>query len=94
MAGAHRFQFIWMVLFGICLIFVGINYVPLLLHAIDISRKRTAEQEIAGELKNKKEAFRKYRRQSVWLLVPLVIVIAAILQRSRTSTFRAVPGQW
>jgi len=78
--GAHRFQSIWMVLFGICLIFVGINYVPLLLHAIDISRKRTAEQEIAGELKNKKEAFRKYRRQSVWLLVPLVIVIAAILQ--------------
>jgi hypothetical protein len=82
--GAHRFHATWMVLFGIYLVFVGINYIPLLLHAIDISCKGKAEQELADELAHKKKAFRKYRRQSMWLLVPLVVVIAAILQRNRT----------
>jgi hypothetical protein len=91
--GAHRFQSMWMVLFGIYLIFVGINYIPLLLHAIDISCKRSAEQEITDELKNKKEAFRKYRRQSVWLLVPLAVIIAAIPQRNRIPPFGAGRAQ-
>ena len=90
--GAYRFHSTWMVLFGIYLIFVGMNYVPLLLHAIDISRKGSAEQELAEELKHKKEAFRRYRRQSVWLLVPLAVIIAAIQQRNRTSSFGAGRG--
>jgi hypothetical protein len=82
--GTHRFHSLWMLLFGIYLVFVGLNYVPLLLHAIDISRKGSAQLEIADELENKQKTFRKYRRQSLWLLVPLVIPIFAIRQRNRT----------
>ena len=82
--GTHRSQSAWMVLFGIYLVFVGINYIPLLLHAIDISRKGSALQEIADELGDKQQAFRKYRRQSLWLLVPLVVPVVAVLQRNRT----------
>lgn len=84
--GKHRFHAMWMMLFGVYLIFVGINYVPLLLHAIDICHRGSAELEISGELENRKEAFREYRRQSLFLLVPLVVPIAAILQRSNDHT--------
>jgi hypothetical protein len=83
--GTHRFHSVWMVLFGVYLIFVGMNYVPLLLHAIDISRKASAQQEIADELGSKQKTFRKYRRQSLWLFVPLAIPVAAILERSQPS---------
>ena len=82
--GTHRFHSAWMLLFGIYLVFVGLNYVPLLLHAIDMSRKGSAQQEIADEFENKHKTFGKYRRQSLWLLVPLVVPIFAILQRNRT----------
>ena len=61
--GTHRFHSEWMVLFGVYLICIGINYVPLFVHAIDISRQGSAKQEIADELQNSELAFRKYRRQ-------------------------------
>jgi uncharacterized membrane protein len=82
--GAQRFHSPWMILLGIYLVFIGINYLPLLLYAIDMARKGGAEQEVGDELGDKRKTFRKYRRQSVWLLVPLVVIIAAILQRGRT----------
>ena len=78
---------------GIYLIFVGINYIPLLLHAIDITCKGNAEREIADELEDKKKASRQYRRQSLWLLVPLVIIIAAVQQRNQAPPFGARRGQ-
>jgi hypothetical protein len=84
--GTHRFHSVWVALLGIYLIFVGINYIPLFLHAIDISRKGSAQREIADELESKPKTFRKYRRQSLWLLVPLVVPVIAILQRSRNVT--------
>ena len=37
-------------------------------------------KEISGELADQGAAFRKYRRQSLFLLLPLVVPIAAILQ--------------
>jgi len=69
-----------MLLFGVYLILIGINYLPLLLHAIDISRRGTAQQEISEELRNRTHASQKYRRQSLLLLVPLMILVVAILQ--------------
>ena len=91
--GAQRFHSTWMILFGIYLLFVGINYVPLLLYAIDMASKGNAEQELGNELQNRKKTFRKYRRQSVWLLVPLVVITTAVLKRSRTPPFGADAGQ-
>jgi hypothetical protein len=65
---------------GAYLLCIGVNYVPLLAHAIDLARHGTARQEIADELQEKHRMFRKYRRQSLLLLVPLVVPILAIIQ--------------
>jgi hypothetical protein len=67
-------------LFGAYLVCIGLNYVPLLVHGIDLVRYGTAKQEIADELPEKHRMFRKYRRQSLLLLVPLVVPILAIVQ--------------
>ena len=66
---------------GAYLLCMGVNYVPLLLHAISLVRHGTAQEEIADELPEKRKMFRKYRRQSLLLLVPLVVPILAIIQR-------------
>jgi hypothetical protein len=42
----------------------------------------TARDEIADELDDKQRLFRKYRKQSLYLLVPLVAPIAAWMRRS------------
>lgn len=60
------------------LISIEPNYIPLLRHAISVVRHGTASQEIADEMPDKKRMFRKYRRQSVLLLVALVIPILAM----------------
>jgi hypothetical protein len=59
----HHFHSAWLILFGVHLI-LGISYVPLLLHEINISRRGPAEQEISGELQDRTHAFRKYRSES------------------------------
>jgi hypothetical protein len=74
------------------LLLLGINYVPLLLHAISMARQGSARQEIAGELGDKRAAMRKYRRQSLFLLLPLLIPIAAVLQEIRRDR-AALPEQ-
>jgi hypothetical protein len=66
--------------FGVYLLCIGVNYVPLLFHAIDLVRNGTARLEIANELPEKVRMFRKYRLQSLFLLVPLVVPILAIVQ--------------
>lgn len=66
--------------FGAYLLCIGVNYVPLLFHAISLVRHGTATQEIADEMPEKSRMFRKYRRQSLLLLVPLVLPILAIIQ--------------
>jgi hypothetical protein len=87
-AEIERFHSWTMIVFGGYLLLLGINYVPLLIHAISMVHGGSAVNEIAGELKDKRTAFSKYRRQSLWLLVPLVVPVAAIVQevqRRRTA---------
>ena len=62
---------------GSYLLCVGINYVPLLLYAIRLVRLNSARYEIAKETEDKRRMFRKYRRQSLLLLVPLAVPILA-----------------
>jgi hypothetical protein len=80
-AGIQRFHSRQMIVFGAYLILLGINYVPLLLHAMSMVRGGSALQEISGELADQRAAFRKYGRQSLFLLLPLVVPIAADLQQ-------------
>jgi hypothetical protein len=70
-------------LFGAYLITLGINYLPLLLYAISIVRAETAAAEIAGESQNRTAMFSRYRRQSLLLLVPLMVPIASAIQEWR-----------
>ena len=75
----------WQTVFGVYLLSLGVNYVPLLLYSIAMVRRGSAADEMAGELADRDRAFRKYRRLSLLLLVPLVMPILAILQeRQRT----------
>jgi hypothetical protein len=79
-AGIQRFHSRQMIAFGVYLLLLGINYVPLLLHALSMHHTGSALLEIRGEPGDKRVAFRKYRRQSLFLLLPLIVPIAAIVQ--------------
>jgi hypothetical protein len=66
---------------GLYLISLGINYVPMLIYAITINRAKSARAELGDELDEKRVAMAKYRRQSLWLLVPLIVPIVALAPR-------------
>jgi hypothetical protein len=68
-------------LLGLYLLSLGINYVPMLIYAIEITRANSARSELGEELADKRLAMAKYRRQSLLLLVPLLAPILALAQR-------------
>jgi uncharacterized protein len=72
-----------------------VNYVPLLLHAISLVRNNSARDEIADELSEKRRMFRKYRRQSLLLLVPLAVPSVALAQWFHRSLppERSIPNE-
>jgi hypothetical protein len=70
-------------LFGAYLIMIGINYLPLLIHAIDIARQDSALRELEDEPHNRRELFWKYRRESLWILVPLAIAFTALVKKTK-----------
>ena len=82
--GLFRTHALWQVVLGIYLLLLAVNYIPMLWCAIDIARHGTAAAELGDELDDKGAAMRKYRRQSLWLLVPLSVSVAWILQRWTT----------
>ncbi len=82
-AGIHQQHGVRLMAWGIYMLTVGINYVPLLLHAVGIARRGIAEKEIADELRDRRAASRKYRRQSLLILLPLVVLILAIVQEAQ-----------
>jgi membrane protease YdiL (CAAX protease family) len=77
---------------GSYLLFIGVNYVPLLLHAVSLVWHNSAHHEIADETTEKRLLFRKYRRQSLLLLVPFVVPVLALAQsfHPRTPSERSI----
>jgi hypothetical protein len=65
---------------GLYLVSLGINYVPMLIYAIAITQGDTAQAEMGNELDDKRQAMAKYRRQSMLLLVPLLVPIIALVR--------------
>ena len=63
---------------GFYLISLGINYVPMLIYAVAITKKDSAWTEMGDELDDKRRAMAKYRRQSLLLLVPLLVPIVSV----------------
>jgi len=66
--------------FGIYLLLLGINYVPLLVHAVQLTHSGTIREAIASDLEDPKRAMRTYRRESLLLLLPLVVPVLSIHQ--------------
>jgi hypothetical protein len=70
----------WQLALGVYLILLGINYVPMLVYAVAISKRGSALAEMGDELTDQRRAMAKYRRQSVFLLLPLMVAITALRQ--------------
>lgn len=68
---------------GVLLIGLGVNYVPLVIHAIDLVRRSAVEATIADEADDRRALYAKYRKQSLWLLVPFAVGVAALAQIRR-----------
>jgi len=64
---------VWQVVLGTYLMCLGINYAPMFAYAVSIGNKQNAEAELADELADKRKAMSKFRRLSVFLLVPLLV---------------------
>ena len=73
---------------GVALVGLGVNYVPLLFHAIDLVRRSGVESAIADEGCDRQALYAKYRRQSLWLLLPFGVGIAALSQMRRRRSSR------
>ena len=80
---AHHGWPVGLTLFGVYLLCLGINYLPLLTHAVSLVRSRSVSREIADELGDRRTTFARYRRQSLYLLIPFVVPILAVRQRNR-----------
>ncbi len=75
----------WQIALGLYLISLGMNYVPMLFYAVAITRSRSARAELGEELDDKGRAMRKYRRQSLYLLVPLFVAAVALREAHRAA---------
>jgi hypothetical protein len=74
------------IVLGLYLISLGINYVPMLHYAIRIRRAEGARAELGNELDDKRVAMAKYRRQSLWLLVPMIVPLLALAQSRKPQS--------
>ena len=68
------------IIMGCFLLWIALNYVPLLMYAINIVRHDSAHQEVAYELEHRDKYAGKYLRQSTLLLIPLAIPTLAVYQ--------------
>ena len=68
------------------LLSIGVNYIPLLLYAISLVRLDSARYEIDEDTADKRRIFRKYRRQSLLLLVPLAVPILVLARELHQNT--------
>lgn len=89
-----RRQAFWQLALGLYLISLEINYFPMLLYAVAITRHSTARAEMGDELDDKKRAMAKYRRQSLSLLVPLLVPAGALAQERRRSQSNDIAARW
>jgi len=75
----------WQLVLGLYLISLGVNYVPMLVDAAAITRRQSARAEMGEELNDQRRAMAKYRRQSILLLIPLLVPIFALAQERRKA---------
>ena len=79
-AGLYRTHAMWQTALGSYLLFLALTYAVLLAYSVGMARRGDFRSEIADELHDRYGVMRKYRRQSLWILVPLVVPLAALAQ--------------
>ena len=65
--------------FGLWLIGIGFNYVPLAMYGISFTRPGALRRELAGV--DIPDELRKYTGLQIWVFLPLALVYLAIRQR-------------
>ena len=65
-------------LLGTYIVLLGVNYLPMLWYAVQIGNRERARAEIGHELADPKASAARYRRQPLYLLLPLVVPIVAV----------------
>ncbi|GAB3369554.1 hypothetical protein RMN56_03185 [Micromonospora halotolerans] len=63
---------------GVYLALVGLNYVPLALHAVTLSRRGALARELAGV--DVPAELRHYTPRQLWIFVPLLPLVLAVRQ--------------
>ena len=71
----------WQIPLGIYFLCLGLNYVPMLVWAISLGNRQNARAEMKDELADRQGAMRKYRRQSLLLLVPFLPLLLMATRR-------------
>jgi hypothetical protein len=74
----------WQTVVGTYLVLLAFNYVPLAVYAIIMVRKRSAREEVIDEVAHREHIASKYMPQSLLLLVPLLVPLAALAQELRS----------
>jgi len=82
LSAGFRSGTVWELLLGLALLWIGLNYVPLLVHAIDLARLGAARLEAADEIE-RPELIRGYTARQLWILLPFAVVIMDLVQRRR-----------
>jgi len=74
---------------GLYVFLVGVNYAPLLLYAIVIVKRGSAESEISHDLARSKQYIRKYGSQQILILLPPAIILVALVQEMKKNQPKA-----
>jgi len=77
---------VWQSGLGVYLASLGINYLPMFGHMISLANKNNAQAELGDELLDKKKAMVKYRRRSLFLLVPLLPPLLSLIGPGRAHS--------
>jgi hypothetical protein len=75
-------------IFGFYFSSLGINYMLMLFYAFEINNHESARAEIGEELNKKQGAIAEYRRQTIYLLLPLVVPIVALQRHYKSKPSR------
>lgn len=74
--------------FGFYFVSLGINYLLMLFYALGVTSGESARAEIGDELNDRHSAMAEYHRQSLYLLLPLLVPIAAFQRRRKSGPSR------
>jgi len=74
---SHPVPIVWETALGFWLVSIGVNYIPLFIYAVLISRAGTAKEEGQPELAHAK----RYGVQQIIILIPFLVGVVALMQK-------------